>query len=229
MVQKKYTAFCREVIGDPELIRNSNWKKAAEHYRQREIQSAIDSLPKKMHDERHLLQLLLEGKPHRTAVFSLPRNLLRLFLSAAQSHFFDQLLKQRLPDLDQLIDGDIAVKHINGACFRVEHATAEQSRIDNFEISPSAPLFGSKVMLATGRPGQREAALLTESGLSLNSWKLSQGLTMPGERRPLRIPLKELLILDHGKHSLTLSFILPKGSYATSILRELIKKKASTI
>ena len=224
LVQKEYTKFCREFIGDPQLIRNPDWKKAAEHFRQGKIQTAFDSLPKKMHDERRLLKMLLEEKSHRAAVFSIPRNLLRLFLSAAQSHFFDQLLKQRLSSLDQLIDGDIAVKHINGACFRVEHATDEQSRVDSFEISPSAPLFGSKVMLATGETGRTEAALLEKAGLTLDSWKLDQGLTMPGERRPLRVPLSEILISGHGKHFLTLSFVLPKGSYATSVLRELIKE-----
>ncbi|MCK4501451.1 MAG: tRNA pseudouridine(13) synthase TruD, partial [Desulfuromonadales bacterium] len=66
-------------------------------------------------------------------------------------------------------------------------------------------------------------ALLKEAGLTLDSWKLDQGLTMPGERRPLRVPLSEPSISDYGEHFLTLSFILPKGSYATSVLRELIK------
>lgn len=224
LVQKEFNNFCREYIGDPLLIRNQDWKKAAEYYRQGEIQTALDSLPERMRDEQRLLQMLLQGKSQRTAVFSLPRNLLRLFLSAAQSHFFDQLLKQRFSSLDQLIDGDIAVKHTNGACFRVECAANEQSRVDNLEISPSAPLFGNKVMLATGETGRAESVLLEKSGLTLDSWKLDRGLTMSGERRPLRVPLSEPTIVTHGKHFLTLSFVLPKGSYATSVLRELIKE-----
>lgn len=223
LLQNEFTHFCLEFIGDPQLIRNPGWKKAAEHYRQGEIQSALDSLPKRMRDERRLLRILLDGRSCRAAVFSLPRNLLRLFLSAAQSYFFDQLLKQRLSSFDRLIDGDIAVKHANGACFRIDHATAEQSRCENFEISPSAPLFGSKVMLATGETGQIETARLQASRLTLASWNLGQGLTMPGERRPLRVPLKELEISNHGDDFLTLSFVLPKGSYATSVLRELTK------
>ncbi len=224
LIEKNFPKFCREFIGDPQLIRNQDWKRAAELYRQGKLQQALDHLPGGMADERHLLQLLLSCKSHQTAVFALPKNLLRLFLSAAQANYFDRLLQQRLPDLDQLRDGDIAVKHINGACFRVEHAAAEQSRADSFEISPSAPLFGSKVMLATGKPGETELKLMEESGLSLESWKLGKGLTMSGERRPLRVPLNQSEILSHGKNFLTLRFILPKGSYATSVLRELIKQ-----
>lgn len=223
LVQKDFAKFCQEYIGDPELIHNQDWKKAAEYYQSGEIRASLDSLPKRMRDEQRLLRTLLDGKSHQTAVSILPRNLLRLFLSAAQSSFFDQLLKQRLSTIDLLTDGDIAVKHINGACFRVEYAVEEQSRVDCFEISPSAPLYGSKVMIASGKTGQREVALLEESGLTLDSWKLAQGLTMTGERRPLRVPLSEPKIIGQGKQYLTLSFALPKGSYATSILRELIK------
>ena len=224
LIQKDFTAFCREFIGDPQVIHNPEWKKAAQHYRQGEVHSAIDILPKRMHDERRLLQILADGRSHQAAVFSLPKNLLRLFLSAAQSHFFNQLLMQRLSTLDQLTDGDIAVKHANGACFRVEHAVAEQPRVDSFEISPSAPLYGSKVMLATGKTGQAEEALLEKSGFTLDSWKLTQGLTMTGQRRSLRVPLSEPEIIAADDHYLTLSFALPKGSYATSVLRELIKE-----
>jgi len=224
LLQKKFPEFCREFLGNPQLIRNLDWKEAAEQYRQGHIQAALDKLPGGMDDERRLLQILLKGKSHRTAVYSLPKKLLRLFLSATQSQFFDQLLRQRLPDLDRLIDGDIAVKHVNSACFRVEHAATEQPRADNFEISPSAPLFGSKVMLAAGIPGETELKLLEEAGLNPDNWKLGEGLTMSGERRPLRVPLNSSEIINSGEHFITFSFSLPKGSYATSVLRELIKK-----
>lgn len=224
LVQQEFSRFCHEFIGDPELINNPDWKNAAERYRQGEIKTALAILPKRMRDEQQLLRILLDGKSHKTAVLALPRNLLRLFLSAAQAYFFDQLLQQRLANLDQLCDGDIAVKHVNGACFRVEHAATEQSRVASFEISPSAPLFGSKVLLATGEPGQAEVAMLQAAGLTLASWDLGQGLTMPGERRPIRVPLSEPAMTNHGKNFLTLSFALPKGSYATCVLRELMKE-----
>ena len=226
-LQKQFTQFCLEFIGDPQLIHNPQWRKAAELYRIGEIQAACEHLPKKMRDERQLLRMLLEGKSHQVAVKAVPRHLLRLFLSAAQSQFFDQLLEQRLANPDLLEDGDIAVKHSNGACFRVDSAADEQHRADSFEISPSAPLFGSKVMLAMGHPGKAEAEILLKSELTLDSWKLPQGFTMSGERRPLRVPLGDPQIVKAGKHYLTLSFMLPKGSYATSVLRELSKQTTS--
>ncbi len=223
LLQKQFTEFCREYIGDPELIRNPSWKLAASHYRQGELDCAISALPKQMRDERRMLQQLLKGKSAESAVLALPRNILRLFLSATQSQLFDQLVNQRLANVDQLLDGDIAVKHVNGACFRIEEAKAEQSRVESLEISPSAPLFGTKSMLAKGEPGQAELALMAESGLTLESWDLASNLTMTGERRPLRFPLQHASIVATGPNFLTLNFTLPKGCYATSVLRELIK------
>ena len=223
LLRGKYEEFCHELLGDPQQIRNADWRAAATAYRAGELQQAHSCLPKRMRDERRLLRSLLDGKGHRSACFSLPRNLLRLFLSASQSQLFDQLLAQRLPDLDRLQDGDIAVKHVNGACFRVEDAATEQPRAESFEISPSAPLFGPKALLAGGFPGQLEQQRLELNGLTLNSWKLGEGLTMPGERRPLRVQLLEPAVSSDSASSLSLSFSLPKGSYATSVLHEIIK------
>ncbi len=223
LLQGKYAEFCREQLGDPTLIRNSDWQAAAEAYRQDKLEDCLQLLPRGMRDERRLVRTLLEGNDYRQATLTLPRNLLRLYLSASQSLLFDQLLEQRLPNLSRLRDGDVAFKHENGACFRVEAVATEQPRADRFEISPTAPLFGYKVMLAAGRTGDAEEKLLATSGLSLENWQLGKGLAMPGERRPLRVPLHRPTTSSSADGHLLLSFSLPKGSYATSVLHEIIK------
>jgi tRNA pseudouridine13 synthase len=222
LLQHNYQAFCREFIGDPRLIRNPDWQRAAELFRAGQLAAALQQLPRTMRDEHHLLDNLQRGQSCRDAVNRLPRNLLRLFLSATQSELFDTLLHQRLSRLNQLEDGDVAIKLSNGACFRVTEAAQEQPRVERFEISPSAPLYGTKVMLARGKPGEREKQLLDETGISLDSWRIDR-LTMPGERRPLRVPLNDAQVGTTGAHELTLEFALPKGSYATCVLQEIIK------
>ena len=222
LLQEKYSAFCRELLGDPKQIRNSDWQAAATAYRHNDLNACLQSLPKRMRDEQRLVRTLLDGKGHRPAVMSIQRNLLRLYLSAYQAQLFDDLLGQRLPNLGQLHNGDIAYKHDNGACFHIENASLEQPRADRLEISPTAPLFGFKVMQASGQPGIAEQLLLRENGLTLESWRLERGLAMPGERRPLRVPLFQpsAAQTDSG---LKLTFSLPKGSYATSVLLEIMK------
>jgi len=47
-------------------------------------------------------------------------------------------------------------------------------------------------------------------------------LRMEGERRPLRVPLEDVACRAGGD-TLKLEFTLPRGSYATSVLREITK------
>ena len=228
LLRADYQEFCRELLGDPQKISHPGWKKGAQAFRQQNIEQALKQLPGNMRLEQRLLRDLLRGKTHEQAVQNLPKQRLRFFLSALQSSYFDQLLDQRISALGELKNGDIACKHLNGACFRVDAATVEQPRADSFEISPTAPLFGYKVILAEQEPGVAEKTLLATDNLTLDHWKAGRGLSMPGERRPLRVPLELPKITTVTKDSITLEFSLPKGSYATSVLAELMKSSCDS-
>lgn len=226
LLRGDYKEFCHVMLGDPQQISHQAWRQAAQLFHADQFVQAAGLLPARMVDEKQLCRALAAGQSHRAAVLSLPPRLLRLFLSASQSWLFDQLLAQRLPHLDRLQAGDLAFKHANGACFVVEDLSAEQQRADAFEISPTAPLFGSKVHLASRQPGEHERALLEKYQLSAADWRLGQGLSMAGARRPLRVPLVAASVSMVGR-DLLLGFCLPPGSYATSVLQEIIKPSAA--
>lgn len=152
----------------------------------------------------------------------MPKKLLRLYLSAYQSSLFDRLVDMRLTTIERIWTGDLAYKHANGACFLVTDPAAEQPRADSFEISATAPLFGHKTRLAEGQAGLLEQSLLDKEGLTLESFKLSGGLAMQGERRPLRVPIHGCECRKDGD-DLVLAFSLPKGSFATAVLAEVMK------
>jgi len=227
LLHADFPAAIAEIIGDPQSLRDPDWQAAAAAFRAGDLAGAMHHLPRHCHPERRLLEALHAGQPQRTAVLSLPRRLLRLYLSAYQSALFDRLLDLRLPDLDRLWPGDIACKHVNGACFVVHDAPAEQPRADAFEISPTAPLFGCRVPLADGQAGAAERQLLAAEGLTLEAFRLHGGLTMDGERRPLRVPLNEVSVAPEGS-DLWLAFRLPKGSFATAVLGEVMKTATGT-
>lgn len=226
LLRGEFEEFCHTMLGDPEQISHAAWRQAAQLFHAGQFAHAEHQLPSRMVDEKHLCRALGVGQSYSSAVRTLPRPRLRLFLSAFQSWLFDQLLVQRLPHLDRLQEGDLACKHANGACFAVQDLAAEQPRADQFEISPTAPLFGSKVPLASQQPGEKERALLANYHLSPSDWRLGQGLSMPGARRALRVPVlaSSLTLIDRD---LLLEFCLPPGSYATSVLQEIIKPSAA--
>ena len=219
-----YSAAINEIIGEPEGINHPGWLQAVQAYQCGDLETAIEKLPRHCRPERRLLEMIKDGKSPDKAVLAMPRKLLRLYLSAYQSGLFDRMVDMRLATLDQLWPGDLACKHINGACFLVTDPAAEQPRADTFEISPTAPLFGYKTKLAGGPAGILEQSLLDKEKLTLESFHLSGGLAMDGERRPLRVPVQSPEAIMDGK-DLLISFSLPKGSFATIVLAEIMKSK----
>jgi tRNA pseudouridine13 synthase len=186
-----------------------------------DYQAALAKWPASQREERRVLEAAVrhDGDVQR-GLRLLDKKLRRLFVSAYQSYLFNRLLAARIQTLDRLELGDVAFIHASGAAFLVEDPAIEQPRADRFEISPSGPLYGPKAFLAEGRPGQQEQDLLSESGLALDEFRLP-GIKLKGARRPYRIPLTEVQIGWDG--GLMLSFRLPPGSYATEVLREVMK------
>lgn len=160
-----------------------------------------------------------QGSPEK-AVTCIPHRLCKLYLSAYQAYLFNCVLEKRLPELGKLWDGDIAIKHSNGAPFLVENAEVEQTRADAFEISPSGPIFGYKMRHPLGKIQEMEHELLLDEGVKPELFRKVVGIRLPGTRRLLRIrmELHQVIAVEGG---ISLCFTLPAGSYATVVLDEL--------
>jgi tRNA pseudouridine13 synthase len=145
------------------------------------------------------------------------------YLNTYQSFLFNRIVAERIDGIDRVFAGDWATKSENGACFLVEDAEKEQPRANRFEISPTGILFGSRVSWAEGEPGKIEQAVIAEAGATKDALvRAAKACGFRGERRALRVQLTELDWSLDGS-TLTLSFSLPPGAYATSVLRELMK------
>ncbi len=147
------------------------------------------------------------------------RRIQRFFLSAFQSHLFNLLLKKRIERglYDAVLSGDRAQKHDTGGMFVVEDAASESERSRLLEISATLPLFGKKVRLSEGNAGSLEAELLSEFRLQYARFRIVQGA-----RRISRIRLDDAAITP-APNAYILDFTLPKGAYATALMRELMK------
>ena len=170
----------------------------------------------------HRLQRELARKPVEKVVMGIPHRLRKLYLSAYQAYLFNCILAKRIPDLDKLLEGDIAVKHDNGAPFLVTDATVEQPRADAFEISPSGPIFGYKMRLPTGDALALETSLLADEGVRFEAFRKVVGIRLPGTRRPFRMPMQLHDVSETVNGAgIRLSFTLPAGGYATVVLEEI--------
>jgi tRNA pseudouridine13 synthase len=166
------------------------------------------------------------GGDARRAVLSLDKKTLGFYVSAFQSHLFNQVLAARISEINRVRTGDIGWKHENGAAFLVEDGAVEQPRVERFEISATGPLFGKKMKSPCGETAVLENGVLAASGFKPGDLPTKGPLRCTGGRRPLRFqPLKNRIERgeDEAGTYFELRFDLPAGCYATAVLREICK------
>jgi tRNA pseudouridine13 synthase len=167
----------------------------------------------------------LSGGKYIRMMRRVPKRYLEFYVSALQAYLFNEVMKRRYLELDRVMEGDYAYIHEKGCVFLVEDAAAESARVESLEISPSGPIFGYKVPFAKGEPGEIEWGVLRGAHLRPRDFHLGKiGLKNKGVRRPMRVPVTELSFEGHTD-GFTVAFFLPKGSFATTVLREVMKPR----
>lgn len=145
----------------------------------------------------------------------------RFLVSCYQSYLCNRYLAQRvtLGAFDHLLTGDVAKKYATGGMFDVLDAAAEQPRYVAKEISFTAPMVGPKMWAAKAEAGELETGILNEAGITLDHL---QKVKMDGTRRlgRLLLPTLKTAVVEDG---LCFEFSLPKGAFATTVLREFMK------
>ncbi|HYO58731.1 tRNA pseudouridine(13) synthase TruD [Archangium sp.] len=147
----------------------------------------------------------------------------KLYLSAFQSRLFNRALVDRLRagTFDTPLLGDVLRREDSGGLFVCEAPEVDGPRVAAFEVSPAGPLFGPKMSAAAHAVAEVEAKLLAEEGVTLDDFRRGGDETQGG-RRPYRVRLGSPSLEVEGE-DLVLTFELPKGSYATEVLHELLK------
>ncbi len=147
-----------------------------------------------------------------------------IYLSAARSAMFNDVLSQRVK-MDKWADGisgDVMLLDNSRSYFLAEEIDEKIiQRLKEHDIHPSGPLWGRGDLLSKGVVAELENKLPEKFevfDLGLRNARLDQ------ERRSLRLSVDDLQYShDTENKILYLSFFLPAGGYATSVLREIIK------
>ncbi len=164
---------------------------------------------------RQAAALLLEG---RTVADRFRRG---IYLSAARAWLFNKVLAARVEagNWDRALPGDVLMldgRHSLFPCEAPDEAILR--RIGSGELHPTGPLWGEGKVLCSGPAAALEGAALAAD----ENWcaaLAAQGLK--AQRRALRVMPRELT-WDFAGGELEVSFTLAAGSYATSVLREVV-------
>lgn len=145
-----------------------------------------------------------------------------IYLSAVRSYLFNLILAKRvsLSNWNQLLAGDVCQLNQTKSIFKVE--SIEQSlceRMMTGDIHPTAVMWGEGGIETSADAGNIEKAII-DGNQELEKGLLNYGLA--AERRVLRVIPEQLNWRFDGNSQWLLNFRLSAGSYATSLLRELV-------
>ncbi|MFC4436950.1 MULTISPECIES: tRNA pseudouridine(13) synthase TruD [Natrialbaceae] len=207
----------------------------------RDWQEALERFPNRLRYERSMCHALAEreGEPgpadFRAALERVPSNLQRLFVHAAQSYAFNRMLSERLErglPFDRPVAGDVVCFSDADAPEGLELPDTDRlQRVDERRVDSvtrhcergrafvTAPLVGTDTELADGEQGKIERAVLEDLDLAPTDFDLPGEFHSTGTRRAILVRTD----LELEDEPLTLSFALPKGSYATVVAREYLK------
>ena len=205
----------------------------------RDWAAALDRFPRRLRYERAMLHALADGEDtsadYREALDTFPENLQRLFVNAAQSLLFNRILSRRLEaglPFHEPVAGDVVAFADESApddfplpdVDREQRVSAGQESImarhcERQRAFVTAPLVGTETELAEGEPGEIERDVLEAVGVEPADFDLPEPYHSTGTRRAVLVPVDPVIEQD----PLTFSFSLPKGSYATVLLREYLK------
>lgn len=149
------------------------------------------------------------------------RWLKRFLLSTYQSALFNAWLSARIQQgwFARLLGGDVAKKTDTGGLFDVVDAETEEHRFRQGEITYTGPIYGARMRWANGEPGELEQQVWEATGVTMEMLRRAQ---LDGSRRTARLFPWELDVEPHPD-GLLFTLALPKGAYATTVLREFMK------
>jgi len=256
IVRGEWEKAVMEYVGNPRESEPSDTQEARRFVEEtRDWAAAVEEFPRGLRYERAICGRLAERErdgagersaesepaDFRAALDVLPRNLQQLFVNAAQSFLFNEIVSERLErglSLDRAVPGDVV-------CFADREApeglslpdVSREQRVTDRRVETidrhcargrafvTAPLIGTDTEFSGDEPGDIERKVLAEQGLSRSDFDLPEPYYSSGTRRAVLCRTE----MDVGTDPLRFSFRLPKGSYATTLLREYLKVKPTDL
>jgi tRNA pseudouridine13 synthase len=208
---------------------------ARQMYARGDLAGAYAAFPRTLHTERTILRLLAKGVEPKHAIRAAGVRSLAFYVSSWQSAVFNRVLERRITQgtFATFVPGDLAMHVDSRNTFQVteEELSREETtdRLASFEISPTGPMWGARMRRASGAVDAMEVEALKSWGVTIEQIEAFDAQTrdmIEGARRPLRVRLSDADVeggIDEHGHYVRCVFDLPRGAFATTVMREVIK------
>jgi tRNA pseudouridine13 synthase len=205
---------------------------------------ALQDFPKQLRYERLMLRhLVVKPRDFIGAFRRLPIKLQALFVQAYQSYLFNRFLSARVKNgfsLNRAEVGDFVVNversglpMVNIVKVAIKENLAKiNALIQADRMRVALPLVGVKQNISQGIMGQIERQVLEEESAESENFRVEalREMRKRGRLRPIVTPIMNFKLLDvlnsavnSKEYQADLKFMLLRGSYATVLLREIMK------
>jgi tRNA pseudouridine13 synthase len=187
---------------------------------------ALKEMPRGMDIERQLLSALVAGKAAVAALRAIPLQIRRLFVQAYQAYIFNRCLSRAIAqgeDITSPKSGDLCFEMEGPFTFgRIKKYDAASSDVRSSLSVPAVRMAGYTFQPGKGRFEEITKELLFQEDVAPRDFyiKEMQELSQQGGFRQAPLWCRDFA---WTKNPLNVTFKLPKGSYATTLLRELMK------
>jgi len=224
------------LLGAPRPVEGQRLRDARMRYERSDYDGALRTFPESFEPERRALEALARGASPRQALEAVPWKTREVYLSAYQSELFNRLLRERVEagTVGRVLAGDVVLDAAPGGATGppqpriARDAALEAEAARAFRVSPAGPLVGHAVLRAEAEPGRAEARLLASEKITWQSFLAPKGLALRGARRAYRFEVRRPEVLEEKASeegapagTLLLTFALPPGCYATTLVEEL--------
>lgn len=221
-------------IGNPNEEEHNIPFEARQLYDEGKLEEAYNIMPKSMRYEKSMIKELIISKEKNgeilekdyiNAIESLPKPLKRMFVNAYESYLFNKIVNERAKiGINKYFDGDIIIDNEQTWIHEIDENTI-QDDLNNFVLNPTGPLLGSKVPFAEGIQGEIERKVIKDENVKKEDFACPKTpkLGSHGIRRSIRFKIEDTDVerIDNG---ISVEFFIPRGCYATAVLREIIKR-----
>ncbi len=193
-----------------------------------DAREALKNIDPRAEYERAILNHLVKNpSDYIGALQKLPENLLLMFVHGYQGYLFNKMVSERLRYGVEVMEGDVILKtdaygipiqeYVKVNQFNIEKI---KKRISERKAYISTLLFGFQSSFSGGIQGKIEKEVIETEDISHEDFKIREirGLSSKGRRRAILAP-----ILEYSRNGCVFSFMLLKGCYATSLMREFMK------
>lgn len=210
-----------------------------EYSRHRDPARALREFPPTFQFERALLDHLARGHSPARALRALGRPLRTLFIHAYQAHIFNRYLsRRRMLGLSMVdpVPGDSVLRtardgtHPGRDPVPVDDDNLAEVRklVSDGKARLVGPLVGYSTPTSGGPAGELLESILSHDKVTRDQFRLpsTPDIASAGNWRPLWVPPPSVGLSgggSGGEAHLALTFNLPRGTYATVLLREFMK------